>query len=85
LKDVTGAATVVTGLAHRIQILQESLAGKKRCRTLGKPSKELGDLQHRFEAARGYDIEHEAKSTLAGLGFKESGFRPAAPTSPAAG
>ncbi|GAI55657.1 unnamed protein product, partial [marine sediment metagenome] len=43
-----------------------------------KPSpgllKELGELQHLYEAKGGYDSEHEAKIVLSGLGFAESDF-----------
>jgi len=35
----------------------------------------LGELQHRFEAMGGYDIEAEIKIVLVGLGFPESRFQ----------
>ncbi|MCX6827066.1 MAG: ATP-binding cassette domain-containing protein, partial [candidate division Zixibacteria bacterium] len=34
----------------------------------------LGDIQHRFEAAGGYDFEAELKFILLGLGFEEDRF-----------
>ncbi len=74
LDDVVGAATLITGLAHRIQIHQAALEGEKDAEIAEKLLGELGELQHRFEAVNGYDIEHEAKTTLAGLGFKETDF-----------
>lgn len=74
LEDVVGAATLITGMAHRIQILEEALAEEKDEEIAAGLLKELGELQHCFEAANGYDIEHEAKATLAGLGFKEKDF-----------
>jgi ATP-binding cassette subfamily F protein 3 len=36
--------------------------------------RELGELQHKFEAAGGYNAEYEAKTVLSGLGFAESDF-----------
>ncbi len=74
LEEVIGAATIVTGLAHRIEVLQQALADEKDPEASAQMLKELGELQHRYEAARGYDIEHEARVTLAGLGFKETDF-----------
>jgi len=73
LSRVLSGATRVSGLAHRLQLVQDELedaAPDEVDRLLA----ELGDLQHRFEAARGYDIEHEAKIVLGGLGFAESDF-----------
>ncbi len=36
--------------------------------------RELGELQHKYEAAGGYNVEHEAEVILSGLGFKEKDF-----------
>lgn len=36
--------------------------------------KEIGDLEHRYDALDGYRLEASAKSILAGLGFTESDF-----------
>ena len=73
LTRVLSGATRVSGLAHRLQLVQDELedaAPEEVDRLLA----ELGDLQHRFEAARGYDIEHEAKIVLGGLGFADTDF-----------
>jgi ATP-binding cassette subfamily F protein 3 len=35
---------------------------------------ELGELEYRYDALEGYNIEAEAKSFLSGLGFSENGF-----------
>lgn len=74
LADVVGAATIVTGLAHRIQVLQEALSGEKDEEASNLLLNEMGELQHRYESAGGYDIEHEAEVILVGLGFKETDF-----------
>ncbi|MFC1982089.1 ABC-F family ATP-binding cassette domain-containing protein, partial [Chloroflexota bacterium] len=74
LDDVANASTRINKLAHKIQVLQEELAGG----TDGEDSKgllhELGELQQSFEFAGGYSAEHEAKAVLSGLGFVESDF-----------
>ena len=74
LDDVANASTRISKLAHKIQVLQEELAGGAD----GESSKgllhELGELQHSFEFAGGYSAEHEAKAVLSGLGFAESDF-----------
>jgi len=74
LDDITGSSNEITGLAHRIQVLQEDLAEESDAENSAELLHELGELQHRFEAAGGYDVEYEAKSILSGLGFAESDF-----------
>ncbi|MDD5093885.1 MAG: ABC-F family ATP-binding cassette domain-containing protein [Dehalococcoidia bacterium] len=71
LDEVTRASTRITGLAHRIQLLQEELAESSGEDT-AKLLRELGELQHQFEAADGYNAEYEARIILSGLGFAES-------------
>ncbi len=73
LDNVLAGSTRVTGLAHRLQVIQEELAeaGAEEMNVL---LSELGELQHRFEAAGGYDLEYEAKIVLGGLGFSEADF-----------
>ena len=73
LDEVVSASKRVTALAHRIQLLQEELAEGSSTNS-AKLLRELGELQHQFEAADGYNAEHEAKIILSGLGFAESDF-----------
>jgi len=70
LEHVLRGSTRLSGLAHRLQLLHEELAdaGPDEVDAL---LKQMGSLQHQFEAARGYDLEHEAKIVLGGLGFSE--------------
>jgi len=70
LDHVLRGSTRLSGLAHRMRLLQEELAdaGSEEMEGL---LKQLGNLQHQFEAARGYDLEYEAKIVLGGLGFSE--------------
>jgi len=74
LDDVANASTRITGLAHRIQVLHQELAEEVDEENTTKLLRELGELQHRFEAASGYNAEYEAKIVLSGLGFTESDF-----------
>ena len=74
LEDVVAASTVVSGLAHRIEVLREELADDPDPEEQAGLLNELGDLQSRYEAAGGYDTEHEARIILSGLGFAESDF-----------
>ena len=74
LVHLTAAAGHIATLEHRITILREEIAVAGDDEDTGALLGELGELQHRFEAAGGYDLEHEAKVILSGLGFKESDF-----------
>lgn len=73
LDSILAGSTRVSGLAHRLRVIQEELAeaGAEEMNVL---LTELGELQHRFEAAGGYDVEYEAKTVLSGLGFSEADF-----------
>jgi len=70
LEHVLRGATRVTGLAHRLRLLQDELA-EAPAEKMESLLKQLGSLQSQFEAARGYDLEYEAKIVLGGLGFAE--------------
>ncbi len=70
LEHVLRGATRITGLAHRLELLQAELADAAPDK-VESLLKQLGSLQHQFEAARGYDLEYEAKIVLGGLGFAE--------------
>jgi ATP-binding cassette subfamily F protein 3 len=74
LDDVANASTRISKLAHKIQVLQEELAGGADGESAKEFLHELGELQHSFELAGGYSAEHEAKVVLSGLGFAESDF-----------
>ena len=74
LEDVAGASTQISGLAHRIELLQETLAEEPDQEKIPALLEELGKLQHSYETAGGYDSTYEAKIILGGLGFTESDF-----------
>jgi ATP-binding cassette, subfamily F, member 3 len=74
LQEVLNASSKMNRLAHRIAILQEALTEETDSNNHDKLLRELGELQTAHEAAGGYNIEHEAKTILSGLGFKQEDF-----------
>jgi ATP-binding cassette subfamily F protein 3 len=74
LDEVAQSSASITGLAHKIQALQEDLAETQDEEEIGGLLRELGELQHAFESSGGYNAEHEARIILSGLGFAESDF-----------
>jgi len=75
LDEVAGASDHINSLAHRIKLLQDELAGPDHDEEdTADLLRELGDMQHAFEYSGGYNIEHEAKRILSGLGFAETDF-----------
>ena len=74
LEEVAESSASINNLAHRIQLLQEELAEEKDEELHPALLHELGEMQHAFESSGGYNVEHEAKKILSGLGFAESDF-----------
>jgi len=74
LEEVVNASTRIAYLTHRIKAIEEDLREGQDTESATKLLRELGELQHSFEAAGGYDTEYMAKSILSGLGFVESDF-----------
>ncbi|MBM2824930.1 MAG: transporter related protein [Dehalococcoidales bacterium] len=72
LDDLLTASPKITALLYRIGVLQESLSLETNSQA--EFLRELGELQSAYEAAGGYDIEHQAKIILSGLGFSQSDF-----------
>jgi ATP-binding cassette, subfamily F, member 3 len=75
LEHVTAASTRLLGMEHRIRVLQEALAEGGEDEDPEQILRELGELQHKYETAGGYNIVHEAEVILCGLGFKEKDFQ----------
>lgn len=75
LEHVTQASTRLLGMEHRIKVLQEALAEGGEDEDPEQLLNELGELQHKYETAGGYNIVHEAEVILSGLGFKEKDFQ----------
>jgi ATP-binding cassette, subfamily F, member 3 len=74
LEEVVHSATDINKLAHKVQMLQEELAEEKDEENIASLMRELGNVQHLYESAGGYNAEHEAEVILAGLGFLPSDF-----------
>lgn len=72
--DVSHASSKITGLAHRIQVLQDALSEERDDNDQAELLHKLGQLQHKFEAAGGYNTEHEAEVILFGFGFNKQDF-----------
>jgi ATP-binding cassette subfamily F protein 3 len=75
LEHVTQASTRLLGMEHRIRVLQEALAEGGEDEDPEQLLSELGELQHKYETAGGYNLVHEAEVILSGLGFKEKDFK----------
>ena len=68
---VCSARSDLLDLRSEIDSIQKELADHPESPDL---LEKLGDCQHRFEAAGGYDFESEIKIILIGLGFTENRF-----------
>ena len=74
LDEIIASSARINDLAHQIKVLQEEMAEEKDEGSLARILKELGELQHKFEVAEGYNVEYQAKIILSGLGFAETDF-----------
>jgi ATP-binding cassette subfamily F protein 3 len=75
LEEVAESSVSINNLAHRINLLQEELAEQKQDEEGNAVLlRELGEMQHAFESSGGYNVEHEAKKILSGLGFTEADY-----------
>ena len=72
LEYIVASAGHIANMEHRINLLHEELSETSDEAEQVQLLEELGELQHRFEASGGYDLEQNAKVILTGLGFKES-------------
>jgi ATP-binding cassette subfamily F protein 3 len=75
LEAILSPFTEIASMEAEILRLQESLARLEAAGEGDRIASQLGDLQHRFEAAGGFRIEAEAKVILGGLGFAPEDHR----------
>ena len=69
LQEVLSVSAAVNGIEHRMTVLQTEMA-EASDNDLEPLLAEYGELQHRFEALGGYNIESRAREILSGLGFR---------------
>ena len=74
LQEALDASPEVTILRDRIAATQESLSSETGHGDQGRLLRQLSQLDGALEAAGGGNREHEAKSILSGLGFKQADF-----------
>ena len=73
LQEVLSAAAGATSMEHRMRVLQQEMA-KVGGDELEALLTEYGELQHRYEAVGGYNVETQAREILSGLGFRVEAF-----------
>ncbi|MGA1867221.1 MAG: ABC-F family ATP-binding cassette domain-containing protein [bacterium] len=72
LEEVANSSPHISRIKERIAFLQEEIAHEKDREKNQDYLEKLGQFQHQFESYGGYDLEHQAKRILFGLGFKEA-------------
>lgn len=73
LNEMMSARRDVTDAGHRLRILEDEI-GRTESDERHRLVEEYGHIQNRYLVLGGYDLEHEAKKILGGLGFREQDF-----------
>jgi ATP-binding cassette subfamily F protein 3 len=73
LEEVEGASTEITAIAEKMAVVHKGLEDSDTTNH-DRLLSQLGDLQHSYELAGGYDVHHEAQAILSGLGFKQTDY-----------
>jgi len=73
LQEVVSVSSGIASAEHRMTILQEEMT-EATGEELDALLAEYGELQHRFEALGGYNVEAQAREILSGLGFRPEAF-----------
>jgi ATP-binding cassette, subfamily F, member 3 len=74
LDEVEDAATEISTIAEKINAVHKALENTDTA-AHDKLLTQLGELQHSYEIAGGYDVRHEAQAILSGLGFKQTDYQ----------
>ena len=74
LQEVLDASSDVVDIQDRIAATQEAISSEADTAKQADMVKLLGQLDKQLEAAGGGDRDHEAKTILSGLGFKQGDF-----------
>ncbi|MEO7803156.1 MAG: ABC-F family ATP-binding cassette domain-containing protein [Actinomycetota bacterium] len=69
LEEVMSAGSA-SDLGHRIRLLEDEMTVVRKGPELDRLVADYSKLEHRFANLGGYNLEHEAKAILGGLGFK---------------
>ena len=73
LAEVESAARDITAIAEKMAVVHQALADTDTTNH-DRLLTQLGELQHSYELAGGYDVHHEAQAILSGLGFKQTDY-----------
>jgi ATP-binding cassette subfamily F protein 3 len=73
LEDVESASREITDIADKLTDVHKALEDTDTTNH-DKLLNQLGELQHSYELAGGYDVHHEAQAILSGLGFKQTDY-----------
>jgi len=73
LEEVEGASIEITEIAKKMAVVHKGLEDSDTTNH-DRLLSQLGDLQHSYELAGGYDVHHEAQAILSGLGFKQTDY-----------
>jgi len=71
LQEAVDICPHLNRIKERIGLLQEEIAGETDPEKIQDLAHRLGEYQVEFEARGGYDLDHQAKRILFGLGFRE--------------
>ncbi|MFC1538197.1 ABC-F family ATP-binding cassette domain-containing protein [Candidatus Latescibacterota bacterium] len=74
LNEVVNSQTDAESIEHKRKRIHDSLTETDDPEEQQALIEELGIIEAHYEHSGGYNVEHEAKKILSGLGFKESDF-----------
>jgi len=73
LEEVESASKEITKIADKMNAVNKALETADTA-DHDKLLSQLGELQHSYESAGGYNVHHEAQAILSGLGFKQTDY-----------
>ena len=74
LDEVENAAKEIVAIAEKINTVHKALENTDTA-DHDRLLNQLGELQHSYELAGGYNVHHEAQTILSGLGFKQTDYQ----------
>jgi len=73
LEEVESASKEISEIAEKMNTVHKALESSDTSNH-DKLLSQLGELQHSYELAGGYNVHHEAQAILSGLGFKQTDY-----------